>query len=559
MFCFILPIITITILYILIIREAVKERLKDRPRLASQAYTDDAIQPGSRFWTELNTSKYVGVLIVLWCIFQGPYLLLNFVEQYRHSDRLDPNEAVKVAYPWEIELAFTWMKLSFPIFLPLVTFCWRKEVWQKFKNLVLCRKSNLINDSSPRGNGGKKRKKLLQPNRQSSEAPGMRTPGVRDSVLSAADLQRNNSIPVLFATEDGLHFQTYSRGISKDEEEESYTEDSLADLDASRVSKIRTIKKIDVMGSQISFHREEGDTSDYDSSGEIDPFSTENPIPISVRTEYEQKNRTSSSGVIGKVPRSRQNSWQNSDGTDDSVSQSQRSNRRKDYLQKDQSLRQKNDSGIDSNHNTQEKEENRKNRKNQTKVTELIENVFEKDNPKSNSKEGKKVELIRTSSDSGQGSNEGSVNQKEKRRPKIETSPVEDFRNDDQVDPGNFNRETQVHDSKREKPTKTPVEDLAAMEDGTLSQPRKRRKRKKRFGVGENQGDNPIDSRPLPQLQATNRLSQQEVEGPADHSEPISQEDAQIMSELQVHLPPPRLKPIERKHEQVREKLSFIK
>ena len=513
--------------------------------MASQAYTDDAIQPGSRFWTELNTSKYVGVLIVLWCIFQGPYLLLNFVEQYRHSDKLSPNEAVEVAYPWEIELAFTWMKLSFPIFLPLVTFCWRKEVWQKFKNLVLCRKSNLINDSSPRGTTGKKRKRQLQPNRQSSEAPGMRTPGVRDSVLSAADLQRHNSIPVLFATEDGLHFQTYSRSMSKDEEEESYTEDSIADLEASRVSKIRTIKKIDVMGSQISFQREEGDTSDYDSSGEVDPFSNSNPI--SVRTEYGQKNRTHSSGMIGKVSRSRQNS----EGTDDSISQSQRSNRKKDTSPKDQSLKQRNDSGIDSNHNTQEKEENRKNKKHQTKVTELIENVFEKDNPKSNGNEGKKVELMRTSSDSGQGSNEGSVNQKEKRRPKIETSPVEDFHYDDRVDPGKFNHETQAYDSKREKPTKTPVEDVAAMEDGTLSQPRKRRKRKKRFGVGENQGDNPIDNRPLPQLQATNRLSQQEVEGPAERSVPISQEDAQIMSELQVHLPPPRLKPIERKHEQV--------
>jgi hypothetical protein len=154
-----------------------------------------------------------------------------------------------------MDLAFTWMRLSFVMFIPAVTFCWMKEVWQRFKNFVLCRKSNLIVDSSPVGSPGHQGKNTKQ----------------------EVEVEASPGVPVIFATEQGLHFQTY---FKRQADAEEPAPDGLQFLEING-SQILTSRKCDIYGSQDFVQiREDEDTSDYDSHGDMDPLSNSNGLSI---------------------------------------------------------------------------------------------------------------------------------------------------------------------------------------------------------------------------------------------------------------------------------------
>ena len=544
---FIIPVIIIIVLYILIIRRAVGERVRDRPRVASQAYTDAVLQPSSRFWTELNTSKYVGVLVVLWCIFQGPYLLLSYVEQFRNSDRFN-DEQVELTYPWQVELSFTWMKLSYPIFLPLITFCWRKEVWQKFKNLILCRKSNLINDSDRHASPNRRRRPQA-PSRQISEGIGRRTPGIKESVSCSTDINKNDSVPVLFATENGLHFQSYGNRALRDDNDESHDEDSLGELESSKTSKVATARKCDVFGSQLSFKNaddDRADTSDYNSSAEADSFSNSN-----ARAEFDQqRSRNASLSNSNQGRRSRQNSESNEDAEG-----TQKRRRKK----KEISPREINDSENNSNQNTKEK--NRKNRRFKGQIDDVIEDVYEKE--LQTTKDDSQRDHNRTSSDSGQGSHEGSMSKRERNRVKSGNLADEEPHLDDQVfeiGPGD-----EIHSESQDKndtiqddndlQNQVSNENNIIDPETTNSKPRKKRKRRRKKVEDDNNAQ--ITKRPLPELRSVKcAVNEGNVYySPADITSATA-EDEEMISELQMHQPPPpRLKPITHKREQVSNQL----
>ena len=547
---FIIPVIAIIVLYIFIIRRAVGERSKDRPRVASEAYTDAVLQPSSRFWTELNTSKYVGVLVILWCIFQGPYLLLSYVEQFRNSDKFN-DQQVELTYPWRVELSFTWMKLSYPIFLPLITFCWRKEVWQKFKNLILCRKSNLINDSD-RHASPHRRRRPQAPSRQVSEGIGRRTPGIKESISCSTDINKNDSVPVLFATENGLHFQSYGNRALRDDNDETHDEDSLGELESSKTSKVATARKCDVFGSQFSFKNADDDmvdTSDYNSSAEVDSFSNSN-----ARAEFDQqRNRKASLSNSNQGRRSRQNSESNED-----VDGTQKRRRKK----KEISPREMSDSGINSNQNTKEK--NRKNRRSKGQIDDVIEDVFEKE--LQTTKDDSQREHNRTSSDSGQGSHEGSMSKRDGNRVRPEDLANEEPHLDDQVfeiRPGDENR-SQFQGKNDTKHGDHDLHNHVSNEndiietDTTNSKPRKKRKRRRKKEEDDNNAQ--IVNRPLPELRSVkSAVNEGNLYYSAGDINSATAEDEEMISELQMHQPPPpRLKPITHKREQVSNKLQIF-
>ena len=547
---FIIPVIAIIVLYILIIRRAVGERVRDRPRVASQAYTDAVLQPSSRFWTELNTSKYVGVLVVLWCIFQGPYLLLSYVEQFRNSDRFN-DQQVELTYPWQVELSFTWMKLSYPIFLPLITFCWRKEVWQKFKNLILCRKSNLINDSDRHASPNRRRRPQA-PSRQISEGIGRRTPGIKESVSCSTDTNKNDSVPVLFATENGLHFQSYGNRALRDDNDESHDEDSLGELDSSKTSKVATARKCDVFGSQFSFKNADDDredTSDYNSSAEADSFSNSN-----ARAEFDQQRiRKASLSNSNQGRRSRQNSESNEDAE---------GTQKRRRTKKEISPREINDSENNSNQDTKEK--NRKNRKFKGQINDVIEEGYEKE--LQTTQDDSQRDHNRTSSDSGQGSHEGSMSKRERNRAKSEDLADEQPHLDDQVFEirpgdeihsdcqGNIDTIQDDHDLQNQVSNEKDIIDT----ETTNSKPRKKRKRRRK--KVEDDDNAQLTNRPLPELRS---VKSAENEGnfsysPADITSATA-EDEEMMSELQMHQPPPpRLKSITHKREQVSNQFYYV-
>ena len=281
--CFLIPVCLCICFFIYIIKSGAQLKRKETQESSQPGYLEGS-RPPNRKWPEIEGAKFAGVMFIIWLILQAPYLILSSIMWYRNSTELAGNKEVNdllyFEYPWELELALTWLKLSYPIFLPSVTFLWKKEVWQKFKNAVLCRKSNLVVDASPHS---------------SPERRGNGTTTI------------TNGVPVLFATENGLHIQTYN-------DEESDREDSDSESRDTSHTQTMVTKKCDVYGSQF-LQLDEEDTSDYDSSSEIDPFSNSNPI--SVRTEYGQQRSVSSNGSRlsnsrGKIPASPQHKYSSS-------------------------------------------------------------------------------------------------------------------------------------------------------------------------------------------------------------------------------------------------------
>ncbi len=382
---YIIPIFATLTFFCVIARIVIKEKLKERNSNSGQAYNVDEV--GERkVWREISTSKYVLALFIIWLVFQGPYMLLNYVDQFKNSQEMTSTGAniLEFTYLWELDLSFAWMKFSYAIFLPIITFCWRKEIWQKFKNCILCRKSNLIKDASPHST----------PNHRYSSEDGQKEHRRQDS-------QTNGKVPVLFATENGLHFETYETKYGDEDEasdDEVYDEDP---LEQTAVTEVATARKCDVMGSRDLMRELDDDTSDYDSTRDIDPFSTSNPI--STRTEYDrQLSKSSLSRRALPALQERQTSISNDGSRVEDT----------DHTDELPEVKQNAfDSGIDSNPNTKEKgKKKKKNKKNSTKVEELVDQ---------NSINDEDHNRNRTSSDSGRGSVEGSVSHREKQRPSL--------------------------------------------------------------------------------------------------------------------------------------------
>ena len=265
---YLLPALLIIVFYIVIIKIGIQEKIRERKLSNPQAYVDSMMEE-SPIWSEVGSAKFVGVLLVVWIIFQGPYQLLSTIEQYRNSDKLEASDIFSFTYPWQLDLSLTWMRLCHPIFLPLLTFLYRKDMWQKFKNIILCRKSNLIIDASPK----------RSPNRRKA---------AKDTVTTTP-VPEDNSVPVFFATENGLHFETYGKQADEDEESIDYKKDAgTGDIEVGNgdISQVVTSTKCDVYGSQDLLQLDDGDTSDYNSQGEVDPYSTSDPLGLSVKTEY---------------------------------------------------------------------------------------------------------------------------------------------------------------------------------------------------------------------------------------------------------------------------------
>ncbi|CAH1783938.1 unnamed protein product [Owenia fusiformis] len=252
-FCYIIPLAIIVIFYICIIKTGIKTKLRQRQALTSSHITEE-MMPSPALMVQLHTSIYVGLLFIFWCALEGPYLTLSYIEQYRNSKEIQENDSlyIKFEYPWELDMGFTWIKLSYPTVLPFITFIWRKDIWQKLKNFILCRKSNVINDASPNDD---------------IEEEVDRDEGDKRKVIYKEENHKSYQVPVLFATANGLHIQTYDHD----------SEDTLSDTGyfyADMTSKSNDIKvlksrKCDVNGSQ-DMH---ADTSDYDSNNDdMEPF-----------------------------------------------------------------------------------------------------------------------------------------------------------------------------------------------------------------------------------------------------------------------------------------------
>ena len=191
---------------------------------------------------ELSGAKYVAVLVAWWAVLVAPHVAMTTAEQYRN--RRWAGGAV-FAFASPLALSATWLRLGHPLALPLVTFCWRKQLWRRLRRrCVPWRKRNLINDDA--------------------------TPPARHTDVGWHDAAANGGVPVLFATDDGLHLQQRAGGRAPPggAAPPSSTPAVYAHVEPSEPAAV-TSSKCDVYSSQFLqvTSDTDGARSDYDSDG----------------------------------------------------------------------------------------------------------------------------------------------------------------------------------------------------------------------------------------------------------------------------------------------------
>lgn len=208
--CFALPSIVNVLCFIYIAREALSEKEAESTGVSRRSSST------VRLWPEVQSAGVVFILFLLWVLSELPYITLSSIEQYIHSSQVNGS----FNYSPDLDTVFMWLKFCSCCLLPFAVFRFRKDIWLKFKDLMFCRKSNSILDSSPRTKGKNKGTKSRL--KQSQPVANVDTPKFEASF----------PIPTLKASKDGLHVQ----GNAEDEENEG-AELFYANMDLTAKSK----------------------------------------------------------------------------------------------------------------------------------------------------------------------------------------------------------------------------------------------------------------------------------------------------------------------------------
>lgn len=273
--CFLIPIIVSLIFFTLAIKVSCSEHSIHAIRSQNQ-YSKEVEEP--KLLKELNGAKYTGILLFLWIIMEVPYIGAQLIRMFRYSDDLNINSSFQIPNSYSVDVSLVWIRFAFVLVLPILALLWKKELWQLFKNIILCRKSNLIVDLELKVENPPSREKLDL--KYSDDKKQVKEEKMKEAFVHNSGFQ----VPVLFATSRGVHIQTGS------DEESDYDE-----------IKIRG-KKCDVLGSQGNLQGYEYETSDYDSSNEMDPFSVSHPISARKSGDVHPslQKRSSSHPEVGK-------------------------------------------------------------------------------------------------------------------------------------------------------------------------------------------------------------------------------------------------------------------
>lgn len=273
--CFLIPIIVSLIFFTLAIKVSCSEHSIHAMRSQNQ-YSKDVQEP--KLLKELNGAKYTGILLFLWIIMEVPYISAQLIRMFRYSDDLNISSSFQIPNTYPVDVSLVWIRFGFVLVLPILALLWKKELWQLFKNIILCRKSNLIVDLELKVENPPSREKLDL--KYSDDKKHVKEEKMKEAFVHNSGFQ----VPVLFATSRGVHIQTGS------DEESDYDE-----------IKIRG-RKCDVLGSQGNLQGYEYETSDYDSSNEMDPFSVSHPISARKSADIHPslQKRSSSHPEVGK-------------------------------------------------------------------------------------------------------------------------------------------------------------------------------------------------------------------------------------------------------------------
>ncbi|XP_022101528.1 probable G-protein coupled receptor 63 [Acanthaster planci] len=189
LFCYIFPFIIIVSMYIVIIKVAVDEKPTVQNFNAEVSYAN-RLGRRSKLWRELRQAKTVGTLVILWCLFEGPYLALQTVYLYSNSEY--PNSMDNV-FSTPVQTVFTWMRFCYAWIVPLVVLIGFPEVREELSSVCACHKSNMVDSG---------RQEILA-------QPGVRTSWASEASGSGRSSTQGRSfhVPILFATSGGLRLQ----------------------------------------------------------------------------------------------------------------------------------------------------------------------------------------------------------------------------------------------------------------------------------------------------------------------------------------------------------------
>jgi hypothetical protein len=147
--------------------------------------------------------------------------------------------------------------------LPLLAFTIHKNIWQSFKDRIFCRKRNSVIDATNTEYSPETTKDCLSDKLKIKVKLGDEKKVVKEENAKEAYIRTTGfQVPVFFATSNGVHIHTLNDDESLSENDDVYDNPN--------------VMKCDVLGSQDFLNQ--CDTSDYDSSNELDPFSVSHPV-----------------------------------------------------------------------------------------------------------------------------------------------------------------------------------------------------------------------------------------------------------------------------------------
>ncbi|XP_062620591.1 uncharacterized protein LOC134282166 isoform X1 [Saccostrea cucullata] len=274
--CFFIP-ISVSIIFFSL---AMKVTCSEHAKRSQNQYSKEESEP--KLLRELKGAKYTGILLFLWIILEVPYISSQLIRMFRYSEDLNINSSFEIPNSYTVDVSLVWFRFGFVIILPILALFCKKELWQLFKNIILCRKSNLIVDLEIKVENPPRHEKLEL--KYTDDKKQGKEEKMKESFVHNSGFQ----VPVLFATSQGVHIQTGS------DEESDYDD-----------IKIRG-RKCDVLGSQGNLQGFEYETSDYDSSNELDPFSISHPISAKKSEEIHPslQKRSSSQPEVRKTTKS---------------------------------------------------------------------------------------------------------------------------------------------------------------------------------------------------------------------------------------------------------------
>ncbi|XP_033756578.1 uncharacterized protein LOC117339215 [Pecten maximus] len=249
--CFVVPIVVTVILFIVTMKNAFTEKSSVQAQMTRHQYSTDVDEPN--FYKEFAGVKFSGIILTSWVFLVAPFVVAIFIYLYRYSD-MNLDSGLKLSHSSIMYFLLLWLKYCNVFILPLFSLCYKKEFWLNFKDVLFCKKKNSVNDVANEHN------KLSLDSQDKIERLESGEKKIKEEKMKEAFIHNSGfQVPVLFATAQGVHIQTSESEVIVD--------------DQGTVGK-----KCDVFGSQEKLQQFGEDTSDYDSSNELDPFSVSHPV-----------------------------------------------------------------------------------------------------------------------------------------------------------------------------------------------------------------------------------------------------------------------------------------